>query len=96
MPRGVAKTEHLDAVREDLDLVRRAEDDAEVAVAGGRERVRAIRGGARDVETRVGVALAPPTLHVDDVEDGAVAVDEKQRLEPVAHAVEALDRGQLL
>ena len=59
-------------------------------------RVRPVRRRARHVENHR--ADATRRGHVardlDDVEHGAVAVDEEQRLDAVAEAVEALDAGQ--
>ena len=50
VPARVAEAEDLHALGEHLDLVRRAEHDADVLVADGRERVRAVARRARHLE----------------------------------------------
>src|SRR5205823_2781692 len=86
VPSRIAEAEHLHAFGEHLDLVIRAEDDADVAVAGGRQRMRAIDRRARDPRARSRAALAAPAREIDNVEDEAVPVDEKLRLDAVADA----------
>ena len=96
MPAGVPEAEDLDTLREHLDLVRGAEDDANVAIVARGKRVRTVGRGARDIENRLSGAVR--RIHVardlDDVEHRALAIDQEQRLEPIAEAVEALDAGQ--
>ena len=69
VPARVAEAEHLHALREHLDLVRRAEHDADVLIADRRQRVRAIR--ARDTAHQL--ERRPPRARrvrrSDDVED---------------------------
>ena len=82
----------MHALREDLDLVGRTEDDADLLVADRRERVRAVRRRAGHFE-RHGACVSG---HVRDVEHGALGVDEEEGPDAVTHPVEALDPGERL
>ena len=90
MPARVAEAEHLHALGEQLDLMGRAEHDADVPIAGGRERVRSVRRRTGHVEARSRVAPA----NVDHVEDEPRAIQQVHRFEAVRETVERLDGGQ--
>ena len=97
VPLGVAEREDLRALGKHLDLVRRAQHDADVAGCP------AWRGRAAAYAARAGhgsglspAQLARPSAPCPRGQQPPVARDEEQRPQPVAETVERLDRRQLL
>ena len=108
-PAAVGEDEGLDAAGEDLDLLVRAEHQADVAASACRHRVE--REGACTGDRRAGsekalevgrrrflrcecLAQAPPP-DVDEVGELALLVDEEEGPPAVAEPVQALEAGEL-
>jgi hypothetical protein len=94
-PAAVREGERLGPVGEELDLLVRAQDDADVSRDPGRPGVRGIGPGAGDLRlVPVGHPRGPPG-DVDDVDEPPLAVDEEDRPLAVAELVDALEPRQL-
>ncbi len=93
-PAGVAERERQAAVGEDLDLLRRGQDQADMPAVAGRPGVVAVgpRAGARRGRRPLGPV--GPSGDVDGPAEVAVAVDDVDGPDAVAEPVEPLDRRQ--
>src|SRR4029453_4193438 len=91
VPGGAAEREELRTFSEDLDLARRAEHGADVAVLQRGARVWLIRFRARHLQRLMPAPLTAPPLDVDDVEEPALRVGQEDRANAVGQAEQALD-----
>jgi len=89
-PHAVEEVEHLDTAGERLDLAVRGEDQAQVAAPEGRARVRRVRRRRRDGQRLIG-ERPRPVVHVDDVDEHAPLLDQRDGLQTVGQAAEAAD-----
>ena len=96
MPVGVAEREELRAFGEHFDLAARAQHDADVSARAVVAAAWAAYARAHGTSTSLGCAnrRPAPSPDVDDVEQPAVARDEKHRAHAIGQPEEALDRRQ--
>ena len=105
----MGEDEGLDAAGEDLDLLVRAQHEADVAAGAGRHRVEREGAGTGDAAGGLGygaavgrrrsvpcecLAQAPPP-DVDEVGELALLIDEEEGPPAVAEPVQALEAGEL-
>ena len=94
-PPAVREGERLLAAGEQLDLVVRAQDQADVAAGAGGPRVGDVGPGAGDVRPPRAGELARPPLDLDDLGELALPIDEEERPRAVAEPMDALEARQL-